>query len=169
MDTFIRNNISKKNNPWSEEFTFLKLTIRPLFLEDLPKMVHMFTFSLAIYKDIIKINNRKQTIIRPAHVIHESHESTYGIGQSKWHDKRFIKPLLGFKGSLPLISLLIPIWWYPLLRSVLKKTFESCSSSNMLSSLEMVYLYLTVMLLMALLSRHILQLPSFFGARKART
>ena len=64
---------------------------------------------------------------------------------------------------------LIRIWWYPLLRSILKNTREPWSSSNISSSRGIGCRYLIVILFMARLFTHILQLPSFLGTKRAGT
>jgi hypothetical protein len=60
----------------------------------------------------------------------------------------------------------IRIWWYPLRKSILEKTIEPLNSSSMSSNLGIGYLYRIMMLLMALQSTHMRQVPSFFGTKK---
>ena len=64
---------------------------------------------------------------------------------------------------------LILIWRYPLLKSILEKISAPPSWSRRSLILGMGNLYFTAILLIALLSTHILQLPSFFGVNKAET
>ena len=61
------------------------------------------------------------------------------------------------------------IWWYPLHRSILEKYFAPTRTSNMSSKCGIGKWYLMVILLMALLSMHILHIPSFFGVNNVGT
>jgi len=56
---------------------------------------------------------------------------------------------------------LILIWWYLFLKSILENTQAPCNSSRRSSNLEIGCSYLIVILLRALQSVHILQVPSF--------
>jgi len=63
----------------------------------------------------------------------------------------------------------ILIWWYQLRKSTLEKNIEPLNSSSMSSSLGIGCWYLIVILLMALQSTYMRQLPSFFGTKITRT
>ena len=63
----------------------------------------------------------------------------------------------------------ILIWWYPLWRSIWLKIQKPCNSSSISSSLGMGCRYFIVILLTALQSTHILQVPSFFGTSQTGT
>ena len=57
----------------------------------------------------------------------------------------------------------------PLLESILENIVEPCNSSSKSSNLGIGKRYLMVMLLKALLSMHMHQVPSFLGTNKAGT
>ena len=61
----------------------------------------------------------------------------------------------------------ILIWWYPLHKSILENTSAHAKQLSMSSSLGIGKRYLIVILLIALLSIHILQEPSFLGVKRA--
>ena len=64
---------------------------------------------------------------------------------------------------------LIRIWWYPLLKLIFEKILELASMSSISSNQGMGNRYLMVIFLMARLSMHIRQVPSFFGTNMAGT
>jgi len=68
-----RNNISKKDNLRSKEFTLFKFSIQDLLPQNFEHSSEMFLmrcFVLAIYQDIIKIYHYKFPNKRPQNLIH---------------------------------------------------------------------------------------------------
>lgn len=61
----------------------------------------------------------------------------------------------------------ILIWWQPLRRFIFEKSVAPFNISSMSSDLDMGYLYLIVILLIAWLSMHMHHAPSFLGVRRA--
>jgi len=131
-------------------------------------MLLVVPFILVVNQNIIKVYHNKVTSEGFKDMIHQSHKSTKDIRKTKWHEKRFIQPFLCLKGCFHASPSLILIWWYPLLKSILKNSLVSYNSSSISSKLGKRYLYLIVMLLIAWLSTHILMVPCFFGTSSVR-
>jgi hypothetical protein len=69
-------------------------------------MLQVFRLTLAKDEDVIQINHHKRIGERPQGIIHNPHESCWGIFQVKGHDQPFKKTFFGIEGSLPYINLL---------------------------------------------------------------
>ena len=74
----------------------------------------MFSDETTVDENVIKIYHQKLTGEGPEHIIHEAHECTRGIGESKRHDEPLIEPFRSFKRCLPFIPrpdvyLVIPV------------------------------------------------------------
>ena len=108
LNSITKYHISKENNPWNKELTLFKLPIEFLCHkcgQDLLQMLNMVLLSLVVHKDIIKVYHYKQSSVGLELLIHQPHQDAASIRQPKWHDKPFVKLLVYFEGSLPLISL----------------------------------------------------------------
>jgi hypothetical protein len=68
-------------------------------------MLQVFHPTLVEDEDIIQIYHHKIIGERPQDIIHQPHESGWGIRQTKGHDQPFKNTFFGLESSLPYISL----------------------------------------------------------------
>jgi hypothetical protein len=68
-------------------------------------MLQVFHSTLSEYEDIIQIYQHKRIGERPQDIIHQDHESGWGIHKTKRYDQLFKKTLFGLESNLPYISL----------------------------------------------------------------
>lgn len=78
--------------------------VHPQYFENFIKMLQMLFLTSTINEDVIKINNEKFTNERLEYLVHQSHENTLYIGQSKRHDKSFIKSFTSLESFFPFIT-----------------------------------------------------------------
>ena len=65
----------------------------------------MLVDGTTVDEDIVKIDHQKLTGEGAEDFVHESHEGTRGVGETKWHDEPFVKSLASLEGRLPLVAL----------------------------------------------------------------
>lgn len=68
----------------------------------------MFLQSLAIYKDVVEVDDHESIDELPQDVVHQPHEGGRSFHQPKGHDKPFVKPKLRLECRLSFISFLHP-------------------------------------------------------------
>jgi hypothetical protein len=57
-----------------------------------------------VYEDVIEVNHKKFANERFKGLVHHTHESTWCVGETKWHYKPFKQPISRLEGGLPLVS-----------------------------------------------------------------
>jgi hypothetical protein len=60
----------------------------------------MIRLGLGIYEDIIKVAHDELVKVGLQEMRHLAHESSRGIGETKWHDCKFMQSIPGLEGGL---------------------------------------------------------------------
>ena len=68
----------------------------------------MLHFSLTIDEDVIKVDHHEISKEGLEDLIHQTHESAWGVGEAEWHNQPFIESPFSLKSRFPFISLMDP-------------------------------------------------------------
>ena len=88
--------------------TFVRMgieTMLPEMTENLMDMFLVFCRVIGVDEDVVEVDGDIYVQKVTENVIHESLESSRGIGQSKRHDKPFKRTIVSPEGCLPFVSI----------------------------------------------------------------
>ena len=95
----------------------------PKQFQSQPQLFHMFFLILRINKNAIKKNKNKPVKIHVETTIHETHECSWCIGETKRHHHKFTVPIPCPKGCLVDFVSLDPHLMVTDLKSIFENTF----------------------------------------------